>query len=416
MKHMKACLGILGLAVLIVPALSLETDADHDGLPDGWESGYPCLSIAVDDSAGDPDGDGNSNLNEYYAQTDPCNKDPNGAAGTGYFGDADGDLIIGSTDLSKINLKLNGRSVDYSSVFPADPVIQDMDGDLIIGSTDKSIISTILNGKRDYVSGSPTELTLVEPATVPAVLVGDTVALVVELTRNSSTPRPGFGVVFQVTSGSAELFGGRGAAPGQGIGARYDLTGTDGRARMVASVQGGGMIRVQVILPGDPKMNRSELALAAPVEILGCADADGDDYFAEEGCGTEVDCNDQKPAIYPYATEIFRNGVDENCNGLADDCPDYDADGYDICGPSDPYNPDGRKRDCNDWNPFIHPGAPETLCDYQDSNCSGYDNDCVCTMDINPACGIDGQTYNNACEAWCFYCVPVACDGPCPCW
>ena len=46
------------------------SDADHDGMPDSWETGYN-LAVGVDDANGDADGDGLSNLNEYQLRTNP---------------------------------------------------------------------------------------------------------------------------------------------------------------------------------------------------------------------------------------------------------------------------------------------------------------------------------------------------------
>ncbi|MEW6101503.1 MAG: S8 family serine peptidase [Candidatus Omnitrophota bacterium] len=51
--------------------------------------------------------------------------------------------------------------------------------------------------------------------------------------------------------------------------------------------------------------------LEAPV----CIDNDGDGYYAQAGCGTLVDCDDNDPAIYPGAAEIKHDGIDQDCNG-----------------------------------------------------------------------------------------------------
>ena len=51
----------------------------------------------------------------------------------------------------------------------------------------------------------------------------------------------------------------------------------------------------------------------------GCTDADGDGYFAQPDCGTEVDCNDANTAVHPGATETCGNRVDDDCDGQVDE-------------------------------------------------------------------------------------------------
>jgi hypothetical protein len=107
-----------------------------------------------------------------------------------------------------------------------------------------------------------------------------------------------------------------------------------------------------------------------------CTDADEDAYYAEAGCGTDVDCNDGNSSINPGATEICNDSVDNDCNGLIDNqdpicgtvtCTDADGDGFSIeggdCGPVD----------CTDSNPDIYPGATDICNDGIDQDCSGAD-------------------------------------------
>jgi alpha-tubulin suppressor-like RCC1 family protein len=121
-------------------------------------------------------------------------------------------------------------------------------------------------------------------------------------------------------------------------------------------------------------------------------DRDGDGYGGEavEACvrptGTLAnqggDCNDQNPFINPGQSESRCDGLDDNCDGNADEglpvftwYRDADGDGYgDVtqavtaCGA--PAGHVAIATDCNDSNPNVHPGAAEAN-DFQDNNCNG---------------------------------------------
>lgn len=93
-----------------------------------------------------------------------------------------------------------------------------------------------------------------------------------------------------------------------------------------------------------------------------CSDLDGDGFTPDQ------DCNDSNPRVYPGAPELCGNGLDDNCNGFADEscpqCSDVDGDGFFAqigCGIVD----------CNDVNPAINPGAAESCGDGLDNDCDG---------------------------------------------
>jgi len=133
-----------------------------------------------------------------------------------------------------------------------------------------------------------------------------------------------------------------------------------------------------------------------------CTDGDSDGYYAQAGCGTEVDCNDANSLINPGATEVCDGGIDNDCDFYADDLDlegaegkqlfygDFDSDGYgttaytaESCSLPEGYAEVGG--DCDDADDTVYPGAEE-LCDGLDNDCDGsYDEDIVyepveCTM------------------------------------
>jgi ribosomal protein L7/L12/C1A family cysteine protease len=78
-----------------------------------------------------------------------------------------------------------------------------------------------------------------------------------------------------------------------------------------------------------------------------------------------TDCNDDDPDINPFAEEVYGDGVDNNCDGIADEFssdPDVDDD-------EDGFTE--YEGDCNDNDDTIYPGAVEILDDGIDQNCDG---------------------------------------------
>jgi hypothetical protein len=81
------------------------------------------------------------------------------------------------------------------------------------------------------------------------------------------------------------------------------------------------------------------------------------------------DCDDTNAAIHPGQVEIVGNGIDDNCNGLADEAANGDPSTDTSDADSD--NVTLESGDCNDHNPSIHPGAVEIVGDLIDNNCNG---------------------------------------------
>ena len=140
------------------------------------------------------------------------------------------------------------------------------------------------------------------------------------------------------------------------------------------------------------------------------ADGDGDGYGAGDAIlsctppantvSNNEDCDDNANAINPAAQEICNAGIDDDCDGTADDADntvtgqgtyyaDGDGDGYGagaaILACTAPANTVSNNEDCDDNAAAINPGATE-ICNSIDDNCdASIDEGVILTVPTSPA-------------------------------
>ena len=116
-----------------------------------------------------------------------------------------------------------------------------------------------------------------------------------------------------------------------------------------------------------------------------------------------TDCNDLDATVNPSARDIVLDGIDQNCDG-GDDCyADADGDGYAAADGTTVVSADfdctdpGEAgvtvpaTDCNDSDPLVNPGAPETAGDEVDLNCDGMET-CLADADLDGYAADGGVT------------------------
>ena len=110
-----------------------------------------------------------------------------------------------------------------------------------------------------------------------------------------------------------------------------------------------------------------------------CYDDDGDGYCEDPPCvntdETLIDCDDTTPERSPVAIEVV-NGLDDDCDSLIDDnTVVYDDDGDGYCETPPCVNTTNTESDCNDADGTIYPSATEVCSDGIDNNCNGLTNE-----------------------------------------
>ena len=103
----------------------------------------------------------------------------------------------------------------------------------------------------------------------------------------------------------------------------------------------------------------------------------------------QVDCDDQNATVYPGATEVIGNGVDNDCDGIEVCYQDLDNDGARTSLPyiGGPTSCTGAGQglatdpiDCNDSSAAVSPSATEVTGDGVDSNCDASE---ICYVDAD---------------------------------
>lgn len=118
---------------------------------------------------------------------------------------------------------------------------------------------------------------------------------------------------------------------------------------------------------------------------VGCIAGAGSLDRDKDGVPADRDCDDEDPSVAPGLPEVCGNGIDDDCDGIADGLDtgvgaatffaDRDGDGYGdpdtvatACSTA-PVGFVGNDQDCDDSAPGINPGRVDDTCDGIDDNC-----------------------------------------------
>ncbi|XOV90621.1 MAG: S8 family serine peptidase [Pseudomonadota bacterium] len=129
-----------------IVAYRLFMDLDNDFLPDDWENANRLDSTNAEDSGADPDGDGLTNLDEFYNRTLPYLKDSDGDGisdqeeiavhysspanpDTDMDGLLDDDEILGNTSIIRFDTDHDGLSDSEELFYGTSPALTDTDSD-----------------------------------------------------------------------------------------------------------------------------------------------------------------------------------------------------------------------------------------------------------------------------------------------
>lgn len=282
--------------------------------------------------------------------------------GSYYWGDADGNGWIELPDIGILEQAIFSPSAEpwelgYGQIPPDPPgrwlsaQWQDLDGNSWIDGNDIKILESWKFGNFSDASGNPVEI-IIEDLN-PSVSAGSSIELRASAKSSGGAFRTGWGIIFEIVSGSCAgaLIYGRYVNNGEIYDyfsdRAYEYTKgseEDGWAsvklKVPESCASGEQIMIRVYIPADQEYgkatgNFSKRLYARNykegaggdyqeivVTIEKCEDNDGDGWFF--GCASYEgidgpDCNDNDPTIYPAAPEIYGDGIDQDCDGREPD-------------------------------------------------------------------------------------------------
>jgi MYXO-CTERM domain-containing protein len=225
-----------------------------------------------------------------------------------------------------------------------------------------------------------------------------------EFSYNTASLVDGMALQFGIDAAAAD-------ADGDGVASTVDCDDTDASFSPLAQeICGDGLDQDCNGLPDPPSDVDGDGAIAAACGGLDCDDTDPTlnlDDADNDGVNTcDGDCDDADPTVYAGATEIC-DGIDQNCDGDVSDETDDDGDGFTECAAITGQAPGG---DCDDTNPNVSPALSEICGNGLDDDCDGAADNLDVDGDgsIAAACGGgdcddgDPAIYENA---------PETCDG-----